>query len=331
MARSLFSPATFQPHRLVRGGHAQTLCGFWLPSVVYPYRAAQQVVELEDGDRLVLHEDVPERWSSGGPVALLVHGLAGCHLSGYMQRIAARLVEQGVRVLRLDQRGCGASFPLTRHLPHSGRAGDVAAALRWIAQALPGSPVALVGFSLGGNLVLNALAERDAAALDAVALAIAVCPPIDLVACSRHVERGRSRIYGSYFVRLLMRHLAQRQRQRPELPPIPLARQPRTLWEFDHLVTAPLSGFESAEHYYRRSSPGPKLKSINLPTLIVAAADDPLVPIAPFAEFERSPAVELLRTTSGGHLGFLAAPSGDADRRWLDWRIVQWIVQGLGK
>lgn len=304
----------------------QTLAGAYWAVGKFSYRAQQHVVTLDDGDRLALHDDQPDAWQPGDKVALLIHGLAGCHLSGYMQRIAARLVNEGVRVYRLDMRGCGASFALAQHLPHSGRIEDVAAALAWITQACPGSPVTLVGFSLGGNLALNFAAERRQLLPGTLAQVVAVCPPIDLVRCSRQVERGTSRVYGRFFVRLLLEHLARRQRERPELPAIALPRPPRTLWEFDHHVTAPLCGFSGAEEYYQRTSPAPRLKQIDVPTLIIAASDDPLVPHAPFTQYERSSAVQLLTTSSGGHLGFLAAANGDADCRWLDWRLVEWIA-----
>ena len=322
-----FQAAEFHPHRLVRGGHAQTLAGFYLPTIAYPYQAEQQLVELDDGDQIVLHEDTPDAWLPGDKTALLVHGLAGCHQSGYMQRIAARLVARGVRAYRLDMRGCGASFPIAQHPAHSGRTADLEAALRAVAQHSPRSPTTLVGFSLEGNVALNLAAEAGRRDLGNLERTIAVCPPIDLARCSRQIERGTARIYGAWFVRLLMQHLERRRLLQPAWPAIQLAARPRTLWEFDHAVTAPMCGYASAAEYYERTSPGPRLKQIELPTLIVASRDDPLVPIGPFQQHARSSAVQLLITRGGGHLGFISRVGGDADRRWLDWRIVDWVLE----
>ncbi len=118
-------------------GHAQTLAGVYLPAGRYPYRARQHRVALADGDQLVLHDDRPDAWQAGDRAALLIHGLAGCHTSGYMQRIAHKLSARGVRVFRMDLRGCGAGQGLARWPYHSGRTEDAVAALEAIARLRP--------------------------------------------------------------------------------------------------------------------------------------------------------------------------------------------------
>src|ERR1043166_218122 len=105
---------SFRPLPWVRGGHAQTLAGFWMPSKKEPYTASRHQVALPDGDRIVLHDDCPEDWEDGGPTALLIHGLCGSYRGAYMMRAAARLKRQGVRVFRMDQRACGAGKGLAR-------------------------------------------------------------------------------------------------------------------------------------------------------------------------------------------------------------------------
>ena len=118
-------------------------------------------ITLADGDRLRVEDSVPEGWSEGCPSAVLVHGLAGSSGSPYMVRLASRLVAMGVRVVRMNLRGAGDGFGLSRGIYHAGRTGDVRAVAEWLASAAPGSPIALVGFSLGGNLVLKLAAEAS--------------------------------------------------------------------------------------------------------------------------------------------------------------------------
>ncbi|HEX3725188.1 MAG TPA: alpha/beta fold hydrolase, partial [Pirellulales bacterium] len=219
----------FCPHPLFRGGHAQTLAGAYLPMGRYAYRANQHRVALDDGDQLVLHDDVPAGWESSDRTALLIHGMGGSHESGYMRRIAHKLNVRGVRVFRMDLRGCGAGWQLARLPYHSGRSPDAAAALYALAKALPRSRVTLVGFSLGANIVLKLLGELGQTRCGNLDSAMAVCPPIDLAACSRSISLPGNRWYDRYFVGLLWKHL----RRRSAIDPVALrlARQPRTLWE----------------------------------------------------------------------------------------------------
>src|SRR4029079_7213602 len=119
----------FQTHPLVLGGHLQTLAGVYLRGSAKPYRAAQHRVTVSDDDKVVLHDDCPVGWQAGGRTALLLHGLSGCYSSHYMERIASKLNDAGVRTFRKDLRGGGAGARLARLPYHSGRSDDAAAAL----------------------------------------------------------------------------------------------------------------------------------------------------------------------------------------------------------
>jgi predicted alpha/beta-fold hydrolase len=346
---------TFNPHPLFRGGHTQTLAGVFLRGESFDERAVKHEVALEDGDRVVLHDDVPADWHGGGRVVLLIHGLAGCHTSPYMQRIARRLNARGMRTLRMDLRGCGAGVALARHSYHSGRSEDAAAALRRIEQLCPGSPVTLVGFSLGGNITLKLLGEAPDLVPTNLERALAVCPPVDLLECVGALRRGVNRLYDRYFTRLLLEQVVARQAVVRDVivppgwpgPPqngsLPDAkgrlsaetgrtgvkhRRPRGIFEFDDQFTAPIAGFGTAENYYRQCSSAQFISAIRVPTLILAANNDPLVPGSAFGRLKFPPCVALHLTGDGGHLGFLARSNGDPDRRWMDWRVVDWCCAG---
>ncbi|HEX7448613.1 MAG TPA: alpha/beta fold hydrolase [Pirellulales bacterium] len=315
----------FRPHPLLRGGHVQTLAGAYLPGPRFAYRARQHIVCLPDGDRIVLHDDMPEAWQAGDRAALLIHGLGGSHLSTYMQRIAVKLQRRGVRSFRMDLRGCGAGMTLARFPYHSGRSEDAAAALAAIAALCPGSPVALVGFSLGGNIALKLLGETADQPCGHLDRAVAVCPPADLTAAVEHISRRRNRLYERHFLRRLIAQVRQRRKLLPDLPGADWPKTPRRLWEFDNVYTAPVSGFGGADEYYRRASSLRVCQNIRLPALVIASRDDPLVPAASLELLRECPAVRLEIVASGGHLGFVGRRQG-ADRRWLDWRIVEWVV-----
>lgn len=326
----------FNPHWLFRGGHAQTLAAVILRGTSAGERAVRHEVALPDGDRIVLHDDCPPGWSGGGKVALLIHGLAGCHASPYMQRIAGKLNARNVRTFRMDLRGCGAGLALARHSYHSGRSEDAAAALRAIERLCPGSPATLVGFSLGGNITLKLLGEAPPDVPANLQRALAVCPPVDLLECVSALRRGVNRIYDRYFTRLLLAQVAARQAVVSDaiVPagwPFGLRSNgksqpgmPRGIFEFDDRFTAPIAGFGTAENYYRLCSSAQFVPAIRVPTQILVAADDPLVPGTTFSQLKIPSSVTLQVTRSGGHLGFLAQSNGDADRRWMDWRVVDW-------
>ena len=317
----------FLPHPLLPNGHLQTLAGllgqsrFWRKE-----RAILWRVPLADGDQLVLHDDCPEGWRPEDRSALLIHGLAGCHASPYMRRIAEKLNLRGVRTFRLDLRGCGAGQGLSRLPYHSGRSADAAAALEKIAELGPGSRTSLIGFSLGGNIALKLLGESAAALPGHLDRAVAVCPPVDLAACVDSLKRGLGRWYDRHFVRLLLAQLASQRRLLPDSPALARGIRPRGIREFDDAFTAPVCGFGTAANYYKQCSSAQFVPHIQVPTLILAAGDDPLIPAAIFANLSRPSAVELCLTGSGGHLGYIGRRNGDPDRRWMDWRIIDWVL-----
>ena len=104
----------FVPHALLRGGHVQTLAGYWLPGCRSPAGTIRHHVKLADGDQIVLHDDRPAEWTEGDRAALLLSGLAGCYQSGFLVRIAAKLNGRGVRTFRMDHRGTGAAVGLAQ-------------------------------------------------------------------------------------------------------------------------------------------------------------------------------------------------------------------------
>ncbi|MCA9175315.1 MAG: alpha/beta fold hydrolase [Planctomycetales bacterium] len=322
LRRLTFPP--FVPNRWLRGGHRQTLAAAFGPRAPAPYSATPFDLRLDDGDTLVVHDDTPAGWTERRGLAMLWHGLGGCHLSSYMTRLQHHLNGRGVRTWRVDQRGFGQSQDC-HGLGHAGRSNDVQRVVVEAIERHPAAPLWLFGFSMGGNLVLRAAgqwAEQAPPQLRAVA---AVAPPVDLQSCAERLRQGWSRIYDRKFVRRLMRALRDRQ-QLPGSPlrDMDLSFTPRDLLELDDRITAPLAGFSGAAEYYRIASAKPLLPRVAVPTMILAAADDPVVPVDVYADVEASAEnVQLHVTSHGGHVGFFARRAGDdPDRCWLDWRLL---------
>jgi len=318
------SAREFRPLPLLGNPHLQTLLGTWLSGPALRFAARERHAVLDDGDRLVLHDSVPELWRPGGRIALLVHGLGGSHRSGYMQRTAGFLLARGVRVVRLDLRGCGRGITLARRPYHAGCSDDVRAAVAEVRRWSPASPLSLAGFSLGGNIVLKLAGEAASEPVPGLACVAAVAPPIDLECCATLIGLARNRLYELHFVRELVALAKRRQRHFPDSRPLRFPRR-MTLRLFDDLYTAPRSGFADALDYYRRASSLPLISRIRVPALVLTARDDPFVAVGPFEALSAPAHVDVRILARGGHLGFLGW-DGAGGIRWAERRVADWVM-----
>ena len=239
-------------------------------------------------------------------------------------------MREGVRVVRVNMRGAGSGFGRAKGFYHAGRTDDVAKVLEWLARRCPGSPIAVVGFSLGANLALRLAAEatrsRPLPAFDCV---VAANPPLDLKASCLFLRRVAGRPYDRHFVKLMRKDVERLHARFPDLGPLDWS-QVRSVYDFDDSYTAPRNGFESAEEYYARCSSAPIVPSIEIAGLVVHAEDDPFIPVDAFRTTVFPPNLTLELLPFGGHLGYIARRRVNFDRRWLDARIVAWLVDRWG-
>ncbi len=318
----------FWPALGLRGANVQTLCATYLPGKPKFADTVLRKVKLPDGDFIALHDDQPGNWTRGSLVALLMHGLTGCHRSGYMMRIAAKLNRQGVRTFRMDHRGCGAGRRLAANPYHAGRSADLHQALESIERLCPGSAISVAGFSLSGNLLLKYLGERGSDVPLSLYRAVAVCPPIDLMKCMHKLGSSRAgQQYDWHFSRTLVSQISNSPQWRDDVPLAQAKRPPRRLYEFDDLYTAPASGFGSVEEYYSTASSHDLIRDIRVHTMILASQDDPLIDAGPLLSMHLPHNVTRCVMKHGGHLGFIGRRGVDRDRRWMDWRVVEWLQE----
>ncbi len=315
--------APFRAFPFLTRPHLQTIMAakFHLP--LEP-PAERRQVSLPGGDRLVLEVSTPAGWRAGDLTAVLVHGLCGCAQSGYLVRVARKLHRRGIRAVRVNLRGCGAGQGLAREPYHSGRSEDVLAVLEELRREGDASRIALVGFSLGGNIALKLAGELGEEAAPLLEQVIAVCPPVDLLASSRRISSPANRLFERMFLKLLRKEVACRQARYPDLPRIDLPAR-LSLMEFDEIYTAPRCGFASALDYYRRASSLPLLSRIALPCRILLSDDDPLIDTSSLRDLALPTSVRVIRTPRGGHLGFLGAPWASGGFRWMDSQVLEWL------
>ena len=279
---------------------------------------------LPDGDLL----DV-ERLDGAAraPHLVILHGLEGTAGSHYVRASFAEAAGRGWGATLLLFRGCSGTINRARRMYHSGETTDLDFVVRRVSAEVAGSPIVVVGFSLGGNVTLKWLGEQGAAA-PVVAAAVASVP-FDLARGSRQLERGFARVYTRSFLRSLLRKAEAKVAQFPDLPvDLEAARRSGTLWDFDDAVTAPLHGFRDAAHYYRESSSLAFLSQVRHPVLLLSAVDDPFVPPSVLADVRAvaadNPLLRCEFPSRGGHVGFVGGawpwhPVYFAERRLVGW------------
>jgi hypothetical protein len=297
----------FEP--FFRNPHLATLAGnFWKR----PEAGASEPViwETEPGVR-VMAMTATQAGAIGD--AILLHGLEGSHDSGYLRSLAPVLFAAGFNVHRLNMRGCGGTEGLSKTLYHSGLTAD----LRVLVERLKG-PIAIAGFSLGGNATLKFAGEMGEAIRGKVRAVAAVSVPLDLGACCRRMEAPDNWIYHQRFVRSLKARFLRRCAEHPDLYQPDGVDRIRSVWEFDDRITARYFGFGTAENYYRTQSAQAFLGGIGVPALVIHAIDDPLIPWAVYERqeaFRTNPYLQLRAVDHGGHVGFIARRT---PRFWVD-------------
>ena len=262
-----------------------------------------------------------------GPVVILVHGLTGCEDSLYVRVSASHLLAQGYRVLRLNLRGAGPSRPLCRDQYHAGRSEDLRIVLRQLDPALTADGVVLVGYSLGGNVVLKYLGEEGASA--AVTAAASISAPIDMAATAVRMMRSRNAAYHGWLLRRMQQEsLAPAAEVSPEDRRAALTA--RTVYQFDDSFVAPRNGFGTADRYYALSSGEQFMPAVRVPTLVIHAGDDPWIPIEPYrrVDWRANRHLVPLLPSRGGHVGFHGT---DRSVPWHDACLARFVARMRGE
>ncbi|MEZ5477007.1 MAG: hydrolase [Thiolinea sp.] len=304
--------------------HLQTI---W-PSLLRPrhrFTPHWECLELDDGDFLEL------AWHPrpASPLVLVIHGLEGSLQSHYAGNLLEALHAGGFSSVLLHLRGCGRTPNRLPQSYHSGKTADLREVLSQLQQRGQ-LPDAVIGISLGGNLLLKYLGEEGADSPLQTAITISV--PFQLAACARQLETGIARVYGRY----LLSSLKASYRSKFSRMPSPLQvdlQTIHTLWQFDDAITAPLHGFAGAADYYARCSSAAFLAAIRTPTLILQAADDPFLPSTAIpAATDLSATVTMELTRHGGHVGFIGQLAGrepPPSPYWLEHRVIAHLQDSL--
>jgi len=298
----------------------QTIAGhLWPRPAADPrFPVQRRLFRTEPGVEVAVDSQRPAGKAAGEIV--LVHGLEGSGDSGYMRGLSAAALHAGFAAHRFNMRTCGGTAHLCNTLYHAGLTADLLAVVRAL-HAEGRGPIFLVGFSLGGNVVLKLAGELAESGSPLLHSICAVSTPLDLAACARRIAQPENRFYERRFVRRMRARLCATGRYRPgDLAAL------RSVMAIDDRITAPSFGFGNAENYYRTQSSLRYLDAIRVPTLLIQAKDDIFIPFEIFSApaLLANPCIQLHVTGHGGHVGFIGRRP---HRFWLHDAIMEWIAK----
>ncbi len=319
----MIKTSTFTPAWWLRNAHLQTIWGSLLRLPI-EVETRRERLHLPDDDFLDLDWLEPMDNNPKRPIVLILHGLGGNIDSHYAKAILRSIQLQGWMAVFMHYRGCSGSPNHALVSYHSGFTDDVAYVVSVIRERFQNNPIAAIGYSLGGSILLNWLGKTGQN--NPLTTGIAVSVPFELQKAANRMLNGFSRLYQWHILKNLRHHIAHKFESREG--PIDLSRMDelQTFWEFDTFVTAPLHGFRDAKDYYEKASCRAILKAVTKPAFILHACDDPFMSpevIPDVKELSSNTILELSET--GGHVGFITGNVPGSAEYWLEGRMIEYL------
>ncbi len=277
----------------------------------------------------VIDRSDPDMVHKAKPHIVILHGLEGTIRSHYVNGLFQKCESLGWSADLLIFRSCGDELNRTERFYHSGETQDLRFVLENLIAEDADRPIALIGVSLGGNVLLKYLGESGDDTPQQIISAAAVSVPYDLGKGSRFISNGFSRVYEKNFIGSLKSKVAAKLVNLPTMNVNSNWNEAVTLYDFDNTVTAPLHGFVDADDYYSRSSAIGYLQNIRPSTLLLSAYDDPFLPPSVLDEVKmickQNPAITVEFHDHGGHVGFVANSSLFSPRYYMEDRVCEFI------
>jgi len=321
---------SFVPGRWLGNGHAMTLFTWArrrdFPALPPPTDRLFRV----DPESQVLAKCYWQPEPASRPTLIALHGLEGSHEGHYMTGLADKAWRRGWNAVLLNQRNCGGTERLSPRLYHSGLTGDPRAVITELAQQDGLSSIGVVGYSLGGNLAMKLAGELGASDALPVRAVVAVSPTMELERCVRAIERKVNVAYHWNFMRQLRARLRRMSAAWPGRFDLASLDSIWTIRRFDDVYTAPHHGFGDAANYYFQASAMRVVDRVRMPSLIIAAQDDPVVPAAQFLEpvVTDNPSIDVRLERHGGHCGFFTGTAGE-DPYWAERTAIDFLARRL--
>jgi uncharacterized protein len=329
------APAPFRPRRWLRNPHVQSvLASSGVRSMLFRRRrallekgATEHILDCGNDVRLQGFHSRQSALVRPRALVVLLHGWEGSVQSSYILHTGSRLLAEGCDVFRLNFRDHGETHHLNAELFHSCRIDEVVGAVRHVARLFPEQPLAIGGFSLGGNFALRVALHAQAAGIP-LGWVFAVCPVIRPRAALTSIENAPW-FYERYFMHKWRGSLRRKQALFPQRELFSKAELRGNMRELTRSMVLRHTDFGTLENYLDGYSiAGDKLAALAIPATILTAEDDPVIPVAEFRALVLAPATELCIVPHGGHCGFI----GDLSlRSWAEDFIVGRLDRALGE
>jgi predicted alpha/beta-fold hydrolase len=320
-----FDRKPFKPLPFFTGGHAQTIVSYaWPRRSQFKANDEERLFRIGADVKVLAHC----RWQANAKdrmTVVLWHGMEGSTSSVYMLAIAQKAFVAGFNVVRVNFRNCGGTEHLTPTLYHGGLSEDLRAVITELIERDGLNRFCLIGYSLGGNMVLKLAGEYGDDPPAEILGICAVSPSVDLSASADAICRRSNWIYHQDFLRRMRKRIYVKKRFYPDLYDITNMKSVRTIRDFDERYTSRAHGFDGAADYYRKSSSIRTMHCIRIPTLIIHAEDDPFIPFAPLRvpALTENPYILFVATRKGGHVAFVGSSINGEDRFWAENRAVE--------
>ena len=317
----LIEDSTYNPNILFKNNHFNTVYRTLFDQLDIKFQRKR--LETDDGDFL----DLDFLKTNSKKIAIVIHGLEGSSSSSYIKSLTRIQNLKKIDVAAINLRGCSGEPNRLMSSYHSGKTDDLGAVISYIDKKFNYDEYYLIGFSLGGNLILKYLGENGHDLPSKIKSAVTISVPCDLKGSSEAISKFWNLIYMQRFIRSLKHKALFKSQQFPdsflnknEIDKI------KNLYDFDNLYTAPAHGFKDAFDYWDKNSSKQFITKINIPTLLINAADDSFLSKScfPVKEAKINSNFYLEIPKYGGHVGFNSNLSKTKDQ-WLENRVVQFL------
>lgn len=321
---------TFNPSLLLKNNHIQTLYASLFRRAHFEHIKLEDFI-LKDGDFVEIAWYNKPSNNSKRPIVILFHGLAGSYKSVYITNMMEALERSGFDSVVMHFRGAGKKENLLPKAYHSGATTEAIEFMEELHTSFASAKLFAIGFSIGGNMLLDLIAQQKGNSL--LSAAVSVSAPMQLDICANQMDKGFSKFYQFILLKKLKETLQKKFEKHDMSQLLELKKSEiktlKNFWDFDGAYTAPIHGFKSAQEYYEKCSAKQFLIGIDTPTLIIHAKDDPFTSeeVIP-REDEISCKVTLEVYERGGHMGFVNG-SFFKPEYWLEERVINYFIANL--